>query len=76
MLSVTSMTVITRVKCRPVFVRETLNKSAFYSELAQLCDAGSNKINGLPQLIQLQKFPVLFNQHFSRVSTQSEFNCK
>jgi hypothetical protein len=26
------------------FARETLNKSAFYGEPAQLCDAGINKI--------------------------------
>jgi len=49
-------------------LRETLNKSAFYGEPAQLCDAGSSKINGLPQLIQVQKFLFLFNQHFLSLS--------
>ncbi len=47
-------------------VRETLNKSTFYGEPAQLCDAGINKINVLPPLILPQKFPHLFNQPFLR----------
>ena len=47
-------------------VRETLNKSAFYGERAQLCDAGINKINVLTPLILPQKFPHLFNQPFLR----------
>jgi hypothetical protein len=47
-------------------VRETLNKSAFYGERAQLCDAGINKINVPTPLILPQKFPHLFNQPFLR----------
>jgi hypothetical protein len=46
--------------------RETLNKSAFYGEPAQLCDAGINKINALTRLILPQKFTHLFNQRFHR----------
>jgi len=43
-------------------VREALNKTAFYGEPAQLCDAGINKIKALAPLILPQKFPYLFNQ--------------
>jgi hypothetical protein len=45
-------------------LKETLNKSAFYGEPAQLCDAGINKINALTRLILPQKFTHLFNQRF------------
>ena len=44
--------------------RETLDKSTFYGEPAQLCDAGISKIKVLAPLILLQKFPHLFNQRF------------
>jgi len=43
---------------------ETLIKSTFYGEPAQLCDAGMNKIKGLAPLIVPQTCPHLFNQHF------------
>jgi hypothetical protein len=43
---------------------ETLNKSAFYGEPAQLCDAGINKIKVLAPLSLPQKFLHLFNQRF------------
>ena len=45
---------------------ETLNKSAFYGEPAQPCDAGINKIKGLAPLNLPQKFLHLFNQRFPR----------
>ena len=48
----------------PTLIRETLNKSAFYGEPAQLCDAGINKIKVLAPLIFPQTFPHLFNQRF------------
>jgi len=41
--------------------RETRNKSAFYGEPAQLCDAGINKIKALTPFILPQKFLYLFN---------------
>jgi hypothetical protein len=47
-------------------VRETLDKSAFYGEPAQLCDAGINKIKVLAPLILPQTFLHLFNQRFLR----------
>ncbi len=47
---------------------ETLNKSAFYGEPAQLCDAGINQIKVLAPLILPQKFLHLFNQRFPRVT--------
>jgi hypothetical protein len=56
------------------FVRETLNKSAFYGEPAQLCDAGINKINALTRLILPQKFPHLFNQRFLRLIKDAGIN--
>ncbi len=46
--------------------KETLIKSTFYGEPAQLCDAGMNKIKVLAPLILPQKFPHLFNQHFPK----------
>jgi len=48
-------------------LRETLIKSTFYGEPAQLCDAGINKIKVLAPLILPQKFPHLFNQHFINI---------
>jgi hypothetical protein len=44
--------------------KETLNKSAFYGEPAQQCDAGIHKIKVLAPLILPQKFLHLFNQRF------------
>jgi hypothetical protein len=41
-----------------------LNKSGFYGEPAQLCDAGINKIKVLAPLILPQKLLHLFNQRF------------
>jgi hypothetical protein len=50
------------------FLRETLNKSAFYGEPAQLCDAGINKIKVLAPLSLPQTFLHLFNQRFLKYS--------
>ncbi len=47
---------------------ETLNKSAFYVEPAQLCDAGINQIKVLAALSLPQKFLHLFNQRFARAT--------
>jgi len=43
---------------------ETLIKSMFYVDPAQLCDAAMNKIKVLAPLILPQKFPHSFNQYF------------
>jgi len=45
-----------------------LNKSAFYGEPAQLCDAGINKIKASAPLVLPQKFPNFFNLRFPRVA--------
>jgi hypothetical protein len=45
-------------------VRETLKTFTFYGVPASLRDARCGKIQVLPQLIQLKKFPVVLNQHF------------
>jgi hypothetical protein len=54
---------------------ETLNKSAFYGEPAQLCDAGINQIKVLATLILPRKFLHLFNQRFPWSSTQISESC-
>jgi hypothetical protein len=41
-----------------------LNKSGFYGEPAQLCDAGINQIKVLAPVILPQKLLHLFNQRF------------
>jgi hypothetical protein len=41
-----------------------LNKSTFYGEPAQLCDARASNIKDLAPFGSLKKFPVLFNQRF------------
>jgi hypothetical protein len=48
-------------------IRGTLNKSAFYGEPAQLCDAAVNEIKVLAPLISSQKFLHLFTQRFLSV---------
>jgi len=39
-------------------IKETLNKSAFYGEPAQLCDAGINKIKVLAPLSCYKSFRI------------------
>jgi hypothetical protein len=51
---------------------ETPNKSAFYGEQAQLCDAGIHRINALALLILAQKFLHLLKQRFPRASPSRE----
>jgi len=40
------------------------NRFTFCGEPAQICDAGTSKIEGLVSLTLLQKFLDLFNQRF------------
>ena len=47
-------------------LRETLNKSTFCGEPAQLCDAGPRQIKDVASLSNPKKCPVLFNQRFLR----------
>ena len=48
-------------------LREMLNKSAFFGEPAQLCDAGINQIHVLATLSLPQKLLHLFNQRLLRI---------
>jgi len=55
-----------------LIIRETLIKSTFYGEPAQLYDAGMKKIKVLAPLIVPQTFPHLFNQHFLRLDFKNQ----